>query len=69
MRFRNGLVSLGIASMLLSGGAVVGCDNDDSVEDNAERAAERVEDSAERAADNVEDAAEKTADKVKDAAD
>lgn len=58
------MMALGVAGMIASGGMVVGCDDDDSVEDSAERAAERVEDSAERTADKVEDAGERVKDKV-----
>ena len=63
MKARQWMMALGMAGMLVGGGTMVGCDDDDAG-DRVERAADRVEDSAERAADKVEDAGDRVKDKV-----
>ena len=63
MRAKRWMMALGMAGLLVGTGAI-GCDDDDSVEDSAERAAEKGEDAAERAADKVEDAGDRVKDKV-----
>lgn len=68
MRFRTGMTALATASLLMAGG-LIGCDDNDSVGDNIERAGDKVENATEKAADKIEDSADKAADKVKDVAD
>lgn len=58
-----------LATLSLGCLALFAACEDDSIEDDFERAGEAAEDATENAADNIDDAAERTADGVRDAAD